>query len=691
MLEWIVTSSALILIVALLRTLLKGKISLRLQFALWTLVLLRLLIPVNLFSSNLSVMNAVPDTVPVSAPAPAAEQAAPVRQNAPAPQNPDSQQAPASQAPVQASPAPLTASDPQAAPVLPKTDSTPARKPSLGEILAILWVMGICGVAGALLYSNIVFSRRLRWARQPFETDLTKLPVYVVEGIPSPCLFGLLHPAIYLTPAVIGDETKLRHILSHEETHLRHGDNGWSLLRSVALALHWYNPLVWLAARLSRQDGELACDEDAIRRLGEEQRLSYGRTLISLVSQKQHPGDLLCCATTMSSGKRSLTERIRLLAKKPKILILPLVAVILVSVLAVGCTFTGRSAGTTPPPDAPAAGNRLSQENQKLQEQLQSLEDSLKDQDLSTIASDVGLPENTNSSGLEIPIPERYRDQLVVKYGPEEENGCYTLVTLREKASVEAYRADSPDGEDVPGLLLQIYRMPLEMGQDFVNAPPPGDWIFARDSQYYYAVHTATDVQIYRSTIASQAVAQYELAVFCELQNVLEHSITSNMIYLNNLTSLNPKDPLQKSPGLDITVPIPEEFQDLVILEERGNWRSDYGTALYGIREKKSVEENLADGGDGNCGLAYTIRAMSREEFGAYLSNGFECYFFARDPATDTYYAFSSSGGPDDYRRGGHITAEDTQEWAAIFGMKSELAENIIEANSLVPFTNDDF
>lgn len=80
------------------------------------------------------------------------------------------------------------------------------------------------------------------------------LPVYLVEGLSSPCLFGLFRPAIYLTPEAVENETVLRHVLAHEATHYAHKDHIWSALRCTALALHWYNPLVWLAVSLSKAD-----------------------------------------------------------------------------------------------------------------------------------------------------------------------------------------------------------------------------------------------------------------------------------------------------------------------------------------------------------------------------------------------------------------------------------------------------
>ena len=206
---------------------------------------------------------------------------------------------------------------------------------------ALLWIYGT-GVLAALLVlirSNRRFSRQLKQLRRPLEVTGSLLPVYTAEGLASPCLFGLFRPAIYLTQATAEDQTAIRHILVHEETHYRHGDHVWSLLRCLALALHWWNPLVWLAVIISRRDGELYCDAATLKRLGDEERQAYGETLLSLVTAKPGPWDLLSCSTTMTSGKRSLQERIRWIARRPKVLVSVSVAVILVALAAVGCAF----------------------------------------------------------------------------------------------------------------------------------------------------------------------------------------------------------------------------------------------------------------------------------------------------------------------------------------------------------------
>ena len=89
-------------------------------------------------------------------------------------------------------------------------------------------------------------------------------------------------------------------------------------LRCLALALHWYNPLVWAAVILSKRDGELACDEGTIARLGESERIPYGRTLIGLVARRSGAGGVLSCSTTMTGGKKTVQRRIAQLVKQPE-------------------------------------------------------------------------------------------------------------------------------------------------------------------------------------------------------------------------------------------------------------------------------------------------------------------------------------------------------------------------------------
>ena len=234
---------------------------------------------------------------------------------------------------------------------------TPGQALLLRDTLLLAWYAGMVVMAAWLLLVNLRLARRLRRNRTPYDSD-SVLSVFVAEGIPSPCLFGLFKPSIYLTERAAEDDMRARQIIAHELTHYRHGDMIWSLLRSVCLVVWWFNPLVWLAAALSRQDCELACDEGTIKALGEEARFDYGRTLVGMAKVGARPSDLLCGATTMTTGKKSLKERVARIANAPKMSVTVAVIVLIIAAVAVGCTFSGAAKDdgiSSPEPSAEAS------------------------------------------------------------------------------------------------------------------------------------------------------------------------------------------------------------------------------------------------------------------------------------------------------------------------------------------------
>lgn len=149
-----------------------------------------------------------------------------------------------------------------------------------------------------------------------------------------------------MTPKAVDSEDNTRYALAHELCHYRHGDHIWSILRCLCLATWWWNPLVWAAAILSKEDSELACDESVIRHIGQENRIAYGRTLVDMIAAKNTPTGLTYAATTMASGKRSLKGRLNMIIKSPKTVIPALAAVLLIVALSAGCTFTGAGENT---------------------------------------------------------------------------------------------------------------------------------------------------------------------------------------------------------------------------------------------------------------------------------------------------------------------------------------------------------
>lgn len=334
MIEWIVTSSALILLVILLRVLIRNRVSPRLRYALWALVLLRLVIPGTFWESRASVM----------APVAAQEVYREIR-NIPSyvhtrPDGGVDVGHPGGGG-WTSIPAEIASSGKPA--FVDKNGQTSTvsdkiRQVTVRNAFLLAWLAGSVLTGAFLLAVNLRFDRRLKKNRRTLEQYRGRW-VFTMEGLATPCLFGLFHPGIYLTPG-LAEQEKI-HVLAHEYAHFRQGDHVWAALRGVCLALHWYNPLVWLAAYLSRRDCELSCDEGAVRLLGEENRADYGRTLVGLVARRTTPKDLACCATTMTGGKSALKERIALLVKRPRTtaVMAALVAAACVGIAA--CTFAG--------------------------------------------------------------------------------------------------------------------------------------------------------------------------------------------------------------------------------------------------------------------------------------------------------------------------------------------------------------
>lgn len=355
MLQWIISSSVLIAVILLLRLLLKGRISLRLQYGLWALVLLRLLLPFTIGSSPISVSNFAPTEAQTPPPVVAVDQESADQDQTPIvvpdqnrqPQVED--QIPQNQTPVTQQPdtqQPITQQPVTQAPTEPATADTPNEIDlSAAEILRILRVVGSVAVGIWFAAVNLRMHRKLRASRRPVEVENCSLPVYVSDRVDTPCLFGLFRPAIYLTEDCLEDESTLRYAIVHEQTHYRHLDFLWALLRCLCLALHWYNPLVWWAALASQKDAELACDESVLRRLGDSDRAPYGRALLRLTCEKRPR--LLSVSTTMTGSAKNIKERITMIVKKPKMAIYTLVAVLLITAIAIGCTFTGAEKDAT--------------------------------------------------------------------------------------------------------------------------------------------------------------------------------------------------------------------------------------------------------------------------------------------------------------------------------------------------------
>ena len=349
--ELLITSSLLILAVLAARVLLAGRISRRMQYALWGLVLLRLLLPISLPQSRASVLNALPDTAQVSLARPEEFSG----ETLPVPVDTEAQTGTAPETDLAQTATGGTQAGLSGG-VADITDGTSGSEPhpewslNPAALLPVIWAAGAVLTGGALLWANLRFSLRLRKSRSRCQLDLAPeqtggLPVYLCHELASPCLHGLIHPAIYLNPAALESRERLDFVLAHEKTHYRHKDHLWGALRCVLLAVYWFDPLVWWAAAASKRDCELACDEAVTAAMEEARRRDYGRCLVELIPRRV-PGTALLAATSMSGSAGAMQRRLKAIvtAKKPRRAAIALT--LAGAVLLTACTFTGAKAKT---------------------------------------------------------------------------------------------------------------------------------------------------------------------------------------------------------------------------------------------------------------------------------------------------------------------------------------------------------
>lgn len=227
---------------------------------------------------------------------------------------------------------------------------------SAAVILGWVWIAGSLLVGGTFFTAHLRFYKRICRTRQLCRGGKTRrgenggelavscgsLEIYRVEGLEAPCLAGVLHPAIYIGMDIKIGTDRFRFVTTHERVHYLHGDHIWALLRTVLVTVYWFHPFVWIAASASVRDGEIACDHGTIRRLGDEERLSYGEMLLDL-SRKKRGGRIYSYGTMLRPGNADLKERIiRLAGGNGSRLSTGILAVMLMLVMA-GCAFTGAS------------------------------------------------------------------------------------------------------------------------------------------------------------------------------------------------------------------------------------------------------------------------------------------------------------------------------------------------------------
>jgi beta-lactamase regulating signal transducer with metallopeptidase domain len=193
---------------------------------------------------------------------------------------------------------------------------------TFSKLLMRVYLLGAGAVALFFAFINVRFRRKMRANRieeisgklreQYLEVCKARrvkpIPVWFADPLPSACLVGVFRPYIALPLTAAPQEAV--HVLTHEICHYQGKDHWFSVLRLLCCAIHWFNPLVWLAAYMSRTDGELSCDSRVVRPLSKEDRLNYTNTLVLAASKRYVPG-VGVLATGMTMTGKKLQNRVR--------------------------------------------------------------------------------------------------------------------------------------------------------------------------------------------------------------------------------------------------------------------------------------------------------------------------------------------------------------------------------------------
>ena len=174
------------------------------------------------------------------------------------------------------------------------------------NIYSVLWLAGMA----ALLVHALVSAGKLK--RKLATAILLRDNIYESEFVDSPFVFGVVKPNIYLPMHM--DEGTAAHVIAHERAHLARRDHWWKVLGYLVLALHWFNPLVWVAYILFCRDIELACDEKVVKGLDGAARADYSQALLSCAA----PGRAVA-ACPLAFGEGNIKTRVKsaLHYKKP--------------------------------------------------------------------------------------------------------------------------------------------------------------------------------------------------------------------------------------------------------------------------------------------------------------------------------------------------------------------------------------
>ncbi|MBS5939737.1 M56 family metallopeptidase [Clostridium sp.] len=217
------------------------------------------------------------------------------------------------------------------------------------EIISYLWisVASILILRGLIAYLKLHLSIKkeyIQYKNYDIDIDISKekkslsinrsIEVRVTNEINSPSLCGVIKPKILIPLKVVSfvNEKEMKYIIMHELCHYKRKDILVTWLTSIVKAIHWFNPIIYLGFNIMRSDCEAACDEMVLTKLGKEENLNYGNTIINVL-QLIHSKNPIPGTTSMITDKKRLKDRIKNIAENKKFGFRTIIAGIVVIVI----------------------------------------------------------------------------------------------------------------------------------------------------------------------------------------------------------------------------------------------------------------------------------------------------------------------------------------------------------------------
>ena len=281
-------SAAITAGILMFRFILKNRISSKLQYLMWWLLILRLLMPVT---PDIGLHFNLQDMLLKQAHQAELPTPAPVLDVAPA-------SVPSTQSSYE-SVAPAVQPDTD---VAPSQHVNPAKSTDWYSIVFVVWLLGAIGFLGWLIFVKLRYYESLQhlmaggprevyelYDRCCKELCVKPLPLWIVNKSMSPGIAFFGEPVLLVPLSLCGDESRLRFALLHELTHKKRGDHYMTLLLNILRAVYWFDPVVHFAFSELRSDMESACDSDVLAYIGHEQKRGYLTVILDMFSYDTEP------------------------------------------------------------------------------------------------------------------------------------------------------------------------------------------------------------------------------------------------------------------------------------------------------------------------------------------------------------------------------------------------------------------